>query len=236
MSLAMVAAEASHLKQEAWVTSRAAPEPELGLAALQRARLPEATALAESKLRFIGLHAAAKPLLAASVRARTATQRVVWLQRAASAWARPIEEVGACRGGCAHCCHVPVTISSVEADLLGRAAGRVPQPPEHAVQLATLTSEEDVAAAQTLLQAIGTGLPCPFLQGNRCSVYEHRPVACRTLVNLDDDDLLCRHADDGPPASVPYADARMFRALALAAQAGSEFADIRDFFPTKGNE
>ncbi|WP_454909727.1 YkgJ family cysteine cluster protein [Variovorax gossypii] len=206
-----------------------------GLAARQLLRVPVAAGLAERKLLRVDPDGTAKPLLSASVRARTATQRVVWLQRAASAWARPIEEVSACRGGCAHCCHVPVTISGIEADLLGRAAGRAPQRPERPVQLVTLGSEEDVAAAQARLQATGTGSPCPFLRDDRCSVYEHRPVACRTLINLDDDDLLCRHAEDGPPASVPYADARMFRALALAAQAGSEFADIRDFFPTKGN-
>jgi Fe-S-cluster containining protein len=127
-----------------------------------------------------------------------------------------------------------VTISSIEAALVGRAAGRVPQRPERSVQLANLNSEADVADAQAWLQATRMGLPCPFLQDNRCSVYEHRPLACRTLINLDDDDLLCRHAEDGPPASVPYADARMFRALALAAQADSRFADIRDFFPTQG--
>lgn len=208
----------------------------MGLAEQQVARLPAAAALAERKLRSIGPDNTAKPLLAASVRARTATQRVVWLQRAASAWARPIEEVSACRGGCAHCCHVPVTISSIEAALLGRAAGRMPQRPVRSVQLASLNSEAEVAEAQAWLQSAGTGLPCPFLRDNRCSVYEHRPLACRTLINLDDDDLLCRHAEDGPPASVPYADARMFRALALAAQADSHFADVRDFFPMQGGE
>ena len=62
-----------------------------------------------------------------------------------------------------------------------------------------------------------------------------RPIACRTLINLDDDDLLCRHTKDGPPAAVPYANARIIKALALAAQASREFADIREFFSEKGS-
>ena len=186
---------------------------------------------AERKLRSLQQDAAAKSLLDASMRARTAAQRVAWLQRAASAWARPMEKVSACRSGCAHCCRIPVTISRIEAELLGRAIGRVPAHLARPVRLSTLGSEAQILAAQTQLQATGAGSPCPFLEDDRCGVYAHRPIACRILINLDDDELLCRHAADGAPAEVPYADARMIKALALAAQAGSEFADIREFFP-----
>lgn len=214
-------------------------EPELlssgSLAARQRERLPLATQRAEHKLRSIQQDDTARDLLRASTRARTAMQRVVWLQRAASAWAGPLEKVGACRSGCAHCCHIPVTISRIEAERLGKAVGCAPARPANWVLLDALDREEQVLAAQAQLQADAARSPCPFLENDRCSVYEHRPIACRTLVNLDDDDLLCRHADDAPPASVPYADARMIKALALAAQAGSEFADIRAFFAGQGS-
>lgn len=219
------------------VTSSAPPDLRSNgsLAAQQRERLPLATQRAERKLRSVRQDQTASALVAASVRARTATQRVVWLQRAASAWARPVESVSACRSGCAHCCHIPVTISRIEAELLGKAVGRVPARPGKALRLSMLDTEEEVLAAQAQLQARAARSPCPFLKNDRCSVYEHRPVACRTLINLDDDDLLCRHADDAPAASVPYADARRIKALALAAQAGSEFADIREFFVGEGS-
>ena len=55
-------------------------------------------------------------------------------------------------------------------------------------------------------------------------------MACRTLINLDDDDLLCRHSEGGQ-ATVTYADATKLKAFALMAQAGTLYADIRDFFP-----
>ena len=204
------------------------------LACRQRERLPVARARAQAKVAGLAGNGSAQRLLRASQGARTAPQRVVWLQRAASAWARPFEAVGACRRGCAHCCHIPVTISSVEAELLARAAARPLSRPAVSVRLEQLADDHAVAAAQALLQGNAAGVACPFLQEGACSVYEQRPIACRTLVNLDDDELLCRHAsgEDGPaPASVPYADAGVLKALALAAQAGAEFADIRGFFP-----
>lgn len=102
--------------------------------------------------------------------------------------------------------------------------------PTHSVRLDALETETEVIKAQQMLQRLPIPSPCPFLVRKACSVYEHRPVACRVLVNLDDDDLLCRHAPTYS-AEVPYADARAIKALALAAQASSEFADIRDFFP-----
>jgi hypothetical protein len=68
-----------------------------------------------------------------------------------------------------------------------------------------------------------------------CTVYEHRPVACRTHLSLNDDDLLCRAIPGVSPeaeAAVPRADTRAVWLLHLAAHAGDVLADIRDFFPT----
>lgn len=187
-------------------------------------------ALAAAKLETLDAADTAGALVAASQRARTLTQRVVWLQRAASAWARPMESVSACRKGCAHCCHIAVTISRVEATLIFKATGRALAVPRNPVRLDMDMDAQALAIAQARLQQLKAPSPCPFLKESSCSVYEQRPIACRVLINLDDDDLLCRHVQ-GEMAAVPYADARSLKALALSAQASSEFADIRDFFP-----
>ena len=79
----------------------------------------------------------------------------------------------------------------------------------------------------------GRRAPSPFLWAGRCSGYERRPMACRTLIKLDDDDLLCRHAQ-GVAAEVPHADATKLKAFALMAQPGTEYADIREFSLTSG--
>jgi Fe-S-cluster containining protein len=195
----------------------------------QRERLPLAMQRAQAKLASLTADASAGPLLKASQRAKAVAQRVIWLQRAASAWARPMEAVSACRTGCSHCCRIPVTISLVEAQLLSRASSRVPSAPRRSIRVTAESSMEALAAQERQLQA-GPLAPCPFLRAGRCSVYKLRPIACRTLLNLDDDDLLCRHAE-GASADVPYSDATKLKAFALMAQPGTQYADIREFFP-----
>lgn len=195
----------------------------------QHERLPLAMQRAQAKLAGLAADANAAPLLKASQQAKTVLQRVIWLQRAASAWARPMEALAACRTGCSHCCHIPVTISLVEARLLGRASGKLPSAPKRSMRITDHASTEALPGMEQRLQD-GSRTPCPFLREGRCSVYESRPMACRTLINLDDDDLLCRHSEGGQ-ATVTYADATKLKAFALMAQAGTLYADIRDFFP-----
>ncbi|RCW65155.1 hypothetical protein DES41_11379 [Pseudorhodoferax soli] len=55
-------------------------------------------------------------------------------------------------------------------------------------------------------------------------------MACRLLLNLDDDDLLCRLVP-GQDIPVPYANSGQLKTLYLMAQASTPLADIRDFFP-----
>jgi len=104
--------------------SLAAGAAAVDLAQRQRDRLPLAMQRAQEKLACLAPSGEATPLLKASQKAKTVAQRVIWLQRAASAWARPMEALSACRAGCSHCCQIPVTISLIEARLLGRASGK----------------------------------------------------------------------------------------------------------------
>lgn len=197
----------------------------------QRERMPLAMQRAADKLAALVPDDGAARLLRQAMTARTATQRVVWVQRAASAWSAPMAPVAACRKGCAHCCHIPVTITDMEAALIGRAVGRKPVKPAQAVRIDALTDEAAIFAAEERLQAGRRGVPCPFLSDNACSIYAHRPTACRTLLNLDDDALLCELVD-GMEVPVPYADARQMKGYFLALQPNSVLADIRAFFPS----
>jgi Fe-S-cluster containining protein len=173
----------------------------------------------------------AEALVRAAQRAPTVAQRIVWLHKAATAWGRPLQAVAACAKGCSHCCHIPLTISGKEAQMISRATGLAAmKSPRNAVPVQDLVDDDSVTSASARLHHWQTGMACPFLTDDACSIYEVRPLACRVLFNLDDDDLLCRHGAT-QPADVPYADSRMLRALALAAQPAETLADIRDFFP-----
>jgi uncharacterized protein len=69
-----------------------------------------------------------------------------------------------CKRGCSGCCHIPVHISMDEAALIQERTGTAmiaPLPPRNF-----------------------HGVPCPFLVNGECSIYEHRPFACRKHVVL----------------------------------------------------
>jgi Fe-S-cluster containining protein len=66
----------------------------------------------------------------------------------------------ACRRACSGCCHIKVDIFPIEAQLIAAWTGRVRLP-------------------RLLPPADFHGTPCPFLVQDSCSIYEHRPFACR---------------------------------------------------------
>jgi hypothetical protein len=201
-----------------------------GLPPYVRERWPVAVDRAHRKAASAVPNPAAPQLVKAAQKASSATQRVVWLQRAASAWTQPLAPVAACRRGCAHCCHIPVTISSVEAEIIGRLVGVKPKRPEAALNLSAYASLEDALPAVGAMRRHDAVSPCPFLAEGSCSIYAARPMTCRLLLNLDDDDLLCRLVP-GQKVPVPYANSHQLGSLYLMAQPAADLADIRDFFP-----
>ena len=88
----------------------------------------------------------------------------------------------ACTKGCAYCCHTFVAITPPEAFRLadavrgGRAAGMT----------ADLARSRGAALVGVRPgDRIGRKLACPLLVDGACSVYRHRPLACRQATSLD---------------------------------------------------
>lgn len=137
-----------------------------------------------------------------------------------------VEEVGvvasadvACKRGCSHCCHIAVAITEPEAKVMGRAIGIAPKRVKHR------TSFKDFD--------YGYHNPCTFLRDGECSIYAHRPLACRTQYNVDVDSLLCELT---PPLTspVPYLNMQQFVIVgaSISMRAGSYVTnDIRAYFP-----
>jgi Fe-S-cluster containining protein len=205
------------------------------LAQAQAERAPVALARAEevvAGLGRLGSDHAAEELLRAAGKAPRRGKRIRLLLQAASAWVAPLAAVAACREGCAACCYLPVAITSAEAMVLAQASGREARQPAEGRHVGDLVDDPSLLAE--FADAAGASQappgPCPFLSGDRCSVYEARPLACRLHVNLDSDALLCQVVP-GRPAQVPYGDTRRMVAHALSMQADEVLADIRAFFP-----
>lgn len=130
----------------------------------------------------------------------------------------------ACTRGCAHCCHIAVAVPSPEAELIGQLIGRPP---------AAVESRSDFTGFD-----YGYHNPCTFLKNNECSIYAHRPLACRIQFSVDVDNLLCRLT---PPnsVSVPYFDntsLNMALVQVCMQTARPKLADIREYFPSATND
>lgn len=146
--------------------------------------------------------------------------RLRHLLRAASLIADSLASIGACRRGCGHCCHQPVAVAPLEAEIIGEGIGIKPAKPRLHARFAGY--------------ARGYDHPCQFLADDGgCSIYEHRPFGCRVLVNLADDAHQCEF-HDGEAADVPYLDARQLQMLyGLLVLPDGGLAELGDFFPER---
>ena len=115
--------------------------------------------------------------------------------------ARSAESMGrkvSCREGCSACCYHPVPITPVEARMLaewieGQSEDRRAELRERFQR--TAAKLEDAGIARSVrdlsgrvvagalhemgLKYFALGVPCPFLENDRCCAYEVRPLRCR---------------------------------------------------------
>jgi hypothetical protein len=88
----------------------------------------------------------------------------------------------ACAKGCAYCCHTFVAITPPEAFRLadavrgGRAGG---------MSADVVRGRGAALVGVRPGERIGRKLACPLLVDGACSVYRHRPLACRQATSLD---------------------------------------------------
>jgi Fe-S-cluster containining protein len=131
-----------------------------------------------------------------------------------------------CRQGCTACCHHPVPLSAAEAHALvslldgmtpdRRAAvdqrfDEVRAQVEAAGLLGDLEATLDGAPFERVGAWIAARIPCPFLDGGSCTIYQDRPLACREHL-VSTDPASCADPSLGPVRSVPLL-ARLARAL-----------------------
>lgn len=147
--------------------------------------------------------------------------RIRSLRNIASTMMSTVGEDSACRKGCSHCCHIGVALTQTEAEIIGKAICRKPMQ----VNRSPALDKKDY----------GYHYPCTFLIENVCSIYEHRPLTCRTHYNLDEDELLCRLIP-GKLVPLPLLNVMPLQMAYVEANAGDSLADIREFFPPPKTE
>lgn len=87
----------------------------------------------------------------------------------------------ACKSGCSYCCNARVEASAPE---VFRVVDEILSRPQAEIETVVDRLREHVAAN------VGKSVwkqrtPCPFLEDDRCSIYDIRPVGCRTAHSLD---------------------------------------------------
>lgn len=157
-----------------------------------------------------------------AIRAHSPTAKVRALREMLDVVADAASGLAACGKGCGACCNIAVMVSADEAAVIAKEIGvKAAQPAQYA------THGESAANA-----ASHYGEPCPFLVNNECSIYDYRPLSCRTLYNMDSDALLCTVVPGDPP-QVPYLNHWPFTMVIARAffESKDRYADLRDFFP-----
>jgi len=113
-----------------------------------------------------------------------------------AAWASENGKAISCRAGCGACCRQVVPVSELEAlhlahlvesmpaDSLERVIQRFHQACERATpSLDKFHAATGAAAVEEIGKAADSyfalGIPCPFLELERCSIYPDRPSVCR---------------------------------------------------------
>lgn len=133
----------------------------------------------------------------------------------------------ACKRGCSHCCHIAVGVPRQEAELIGERIGRKPLHAE----------------ARTHFEDFDWGYhnPCAFLRDGECSIYEHRPLACRVHYSVDTDNVLCElsppHTHQTPCLNTTQFTFALMQVCTIGT-AGTipHCADIREWFPREGSK
>lgn len=124
----------------------------------------------------------------------------------------------ACKRGCTACCHINVSITGVEAQIIEDQTGhrytRLAAPIRHP-------------------EGKFTGVPCPFLADGACSIYSVRPFVCRHHLSFNLDAYWCAperaHLAEMP--MITFGAAKQAHHEVTRLDAGGMHGDIRDFFP-----
>ncbi len=169
-------------------------------------------------------------------------------ERAAEEELRATEQAAvpiSCRAGCAACCRMMIPLSAPEAFALKEYVNGLPGTDrdrftrrieetttalrqagllDALIELANTPkplSDADMDALNRAYYALR--LPCPFLEEERCSLYEHRPSACRELLVTSPAEL-CQDLVHNPVEPLPVS-------IRVSTVLGLLWAELTDHVP-----
>lgn len=145
------------------------------------------------------------------------------LQSIADRLAEIVYPATACSRGCNHCCSMAVGITEYEATRIAKFLGI------EARTLPKMTLAMAAVARETIVEKY-MNVQCPFMKKRECSIYEVRPLACRTHFNISAFPQLCDTINN-PGSEVPNLNFTPLWAASATVSLNGSFGDIREYFP-----
>lgn len=122
-----------------------------------------------------------------------------------------LSPITSCKAGCGSCCNINVSVTEPEAEIIAQHTGRTLQ------------------STNPIIKPNFHGLPCPFLNLNKCSIYSVRPYLCRRQLSIMPTEHWC-HPDQSLDVEVPLIDfSELTKAFAGIAEKNT-ILDIRQWF------
>jgi hypothetical protein len=112
------------------------------------------------------------------------------------------EQKPACHTGCAHCCYQAVGVSAPEALAIYEHLRATLSDAELDAVGRRVRQADDRTRGMSSDERFSPALACPFLEAERCSIYDVRPLACRGQNSLDA--AVCERALHDPAARAEH--------------------------------
>jgi len=133
-----------------------------------------------------------------------------------------------CKRGCSACCHMATMVSEPEAELMAADLGIKMRRPKKWPYFDPHTGVARAKRDEFADSFFGSHKPCTFLVNNECSIYEHRPLACRIHLNMAANAEPCE-MDTGRETAM--LDLRKLDDAYALIGLSTHLQDIREYFP-----
>jgi uncharacterized protein len=133
-----------------------------------------------------------------------------------------------CKRGCSACCHMATLVSLPEAEMMAESIGVKLTVPKSWPFYDQRSGSEFAARDEFAASFHESRKPCTFLVNNECSIYEHRPLACRVHLNLAANADPCQM---DAPRETAMLDLMTLDMAYMMIGRSAKLHDIREYFP-----
>lgn len=135
------------------------------------------------------------------VREHPPAKAAVMIQQIFDGIYNDVPEKVECSKGCSHCCYSRVTLTELEMKALASHVRHRFSEAEVVLVMSAAKALKKKYQSMTKEERIMSRDPCPLLLEGQCSVYESRPLMCRSAYSTSAE--ACRIANEDPLFPVP---------------------------------